>query len=83
MGSWGGEDLQQGIGWWTRRGGGLCNGAGQAAASRLHKMTARGPSEVADCGAGWAKPQLDGEAAAGAPGDRLHNPEFQIREIKP
>ena len=41
------------------------------------------PSEVADCGAGWEKLQLAGEAAAGGPGDRPPNPEFQLREIKP
>ena len=31
------------------------------------KVAAGGPSEVADCGAGWAKLQLNGEAAAGSP----------------
>ena len=41
-----------------------------------------GPSEVEDCGVGWAKLQLAGEAAAGGPGDRLCNPEFQRGEIK-
>ena len=45
------------------------------------KMAAGGPSEMADCGAGWAKLQLTSEAAAGGPGDRLQNPEFQCREI--
>ena len=49
----------------------------------LGKATAGGPSEVADCGVGRAKLQLAGEAAAGGPGDRPHNPEFQDREIKP
>ena len=44
---------------------------------------AGGPSEVVDCGAGWAKLQLAGKAAAGGQGDRLCNPEFQLREIKP
>ena len=34
---------------------------------------------MVDCGAGWAKLQLAGEAAAGGPGDRPHNPEFQGR----
>ena len=47
------------------------------------KVAVGRPSEVADCGAGWAKLQLAGEAAAGGPGDRLHNPEFQCVEIKP
>ena len=47
------------------------------------KEVARGPSEVVDCGAGWAKLQLAGEAAAGGLGDRPRNPEFQRREIKP
>ena len=46
-------------------------------------VVAGGPREVADCRAGWAKVQLAGEAAAGGPGDRLHNPEFQRGEIKP
>ena len=41
------------------------------------------PSEVADCGVGWARLQLPGQAAAGGPGDRLPNPEFQRGEIKP
>ena len=40
-------------------------------------------SEVADCGVWWAKLQLAGEAAAGGPGDRPSNPEFQRGEIKP
>ena len=47
------------------------------------KVTAEGPSEVADCGAGWAKLQLASKAAASGPGDRLCTPEFQHREIKP
>ena len=47
------------------------------------KAVAGGPSEVADCGAGWAKLQLAGEAAAGGRGDRPHNPEFQCGKIKP
>ena len=38
---------------------------------------------MADCGAGWAKLQLAGEAAAGGPGDIPHNPGLQHREIKP
>ena len=47
------------------------------------KVVAGGPSEVVDCGAGWAKLQLAGEAAAGGLGDRPHNPESQRWEIKP
>ena len=47
------------------------------------KSAARGPSEVADCGAGWARLQLASEAAAGGSGDRPRNPEFQLGEIKP
>ena len=40
-------------------------------AERTHsKAVAGGPSEVADCGVGWAKLQLAGEAAAGGPGDK-------------
>ena len=42
MGSRGGEDSQQGGGWWTQRDGGLWNGAGQTAASRPHKVEAGG-----------------------------------------
>ena len=53
-------------------------------AERAHsKVAAGGPSEVADCGAGWAKLQLAEEAAAGAPDDTPGNLEFQLREIKP
>ena len=44
---------------------------------------AGGPSQVVKCGARWAKLQLAGKAAAGGPGDRSHNPEFQHREMKP
>ena len=47
------------------------------------KVAADGPSEVVDCGAGWAKLQLASEAAAGGPGDRSPNTEFQHGEIKP
>ena len=47
------------------------------------KAVAGGPSEVADCGSGWAKLQLANEAAAGGPDDRWSNPEFQCGEIKP
>ena len=43
MGSRGGDDLQQGGGWWTQQGGRLWNGAGQAAASRPHKGVAGRP----------------------------------------
>ena len=46
-------------------------------------MEAGGPSEVVDCGVGWAKLPLAGKAAAGGLGDRLRNPEFQRGEIKP
>ena len=53
-------------------------------AERTHcKAVAGRPREVVDCGAGWAKLQLACEAAAGGPGDRLYNPEFQHGEIKP
>ena len=38
-------------------------------AERTHgKAAAGGASEVANCGVGWAKLQLAGEAAAGGPG---------------
>ena len=48
-------------------------------AERIHGKAADGrPSEVVDCGAGWAKLQLAREAAAGGPGDRPCNPEFQV-----
>ena len=47
------------------------------------KAAAGGPREVADCRVGQARLQLAGEAAAGGPGDRPHNPEFQREEIKP
>ena len=47
------------------------------------KVVAGGPSEVVDCGAEWVKLQLAIEAAAGGPGDRPRNPEFQLGEIKP
>ena len=50
---------------------------------RPHKAMAGGPSEVEDCGAGWAKLHLAGEAAAGRPHERPHNPEFLHGEIKP
>ena len=47
------------------------------------KAEAGGPSEVANCGAGLAKLQLAGEAAACGSGGRPPNPEFQCGEIKP
>ena len=51
---------------------------------RTHSKAAAGrPSKVADCGVGWVKLQLASEAAAGGPGDKPHNPEFQRGEIKP
>ena len=53
-------------------------------AERTHdKVASGGPSEVADCEAGWAKLQLASEAAAGRPSYRPCNPEFQRRELKP
>ena len=51
--------------------------------SRAMRTCSWRPSEVVDCGAGWAKLQLGGEAAAGARGDRPCNPGLQRREIKP
>ena len=56
---------------------------GSQAERTRSKAVAGGPSEVTDCGAGWAKVQLASEAAAGGPGDRPHNPGLQHREIKP
>ena len=56
---------------------------GSGAERTSSKAAAGGLSEVADCGAGWAKLQLAGEAAAGGQGDKPHNPEFQHGEIKP
>ena len=56
---------------------------GSPAERTRDKVVAGGPSNVADCGAWWAKLQLAGEAAAGGPDNRLHNPEFQPGEIKP
>ena len=43
MGSQGGEDSQQGGGWWTQQGGGLWSGAGSATASRHHEVVAGSP----------------------------------------
>ena len=56
---------------------------GSQAERTCSKAVAGRPREVVDCGAGWAKLQLAGEAAAGGQGDRPHNPEFQRGEIKP
>ena len=42
-GSWGGEDSRQSGGWQTQQGGRLWKGAGQAAASRPHKVVAGRP----------------------------------------
>ena len=56
---------------------------GSGAERTRSKAVAGGPSEVADCGAGRARLQLAGKAAAGGPGDRPHHPGFQCREIKP
>ena len=53
---------------------------GSRAERTCGKAAAGGPSQMADCGAGWAKLQLASEAAAGGPGDRPHNPEFQCGE---
>ena len=47
------------------------------------KVAAGRDSEVVDCGAGWAKLQLAGEAVVDGLGDRPHNQKFQRREIKP
>ena len=56
---------------------------GSGAERTRSKAEAGRPSEVADGGAEQAKLQLASEAAAGALGDRLRNPEFQCGEIKP
>ena len=56
---------------------------GSGAERTRSKAGAGGPSEVADCGAGWVKLQLAGQAAAGGPGDRPHNPGLQCGEMKP
>ena len=56
---------------------------GSRAEKTPDKAMAGRPSEVVDCGAGQAKLQLTSKAAAGGPGDRPLNPEFQGREIKP
>ena len=52
-------------------------------AERTHSKAADGPSEVVDCGAGWAKLQLASEVVVGRPGDRPCNPGLQRGEIKP
>ena len=56
---------------------------GSQAERTCGKVAAGGPSKVADCGAGSAKPKLASEAAAGGLGDRPPNPEFQCGEINP
>ena len=60
---------------------------GSRAERTCGKAVAGRPSEVADCGAEWAKLQLAGKAAGGGPGDRQgdrpHNSELQRGEIKP
>ena len=51
---------------------------------RTHgKAAAGGPSKVVDCGVGWTRLQLAGEAATGGLGDRPQSPGLQLREIKP
>ena len=44
------------------------------------KVVAGGRGEVADCGAGWARPQLAGKAAAGGLGHRPSSPGFHSRK---
>ena len=56
---------------------------GSQAERTRSKVAAGRPNEVADCGAGWAKLKLAGEAAAGGLGDRQSNPRLQRGEIKP
>ena len=56
--------------------------SGQNGGIGRHTMSGR-PNEVVDGGVGQAKLQLAGEAAAGGPGDRLSNPEFQRGEKQP
>ena len=52
-------------------------------AERTHSKAAAGrPSEVADCEVWRAKLQLASKAAAGVPGDRPSNPDFQWGENK-
>ena len=51
---------------------------GSRAERTCGKAAAGGPSEVAECGAGWARLQLDGKKAAGGPSDRPCNPGFQV-----
>ena len=62
----------------SRRGG-----DGQLAGETHSKAAAGRLSKVVECGAGWAKLHLASKAAAGGPGDRPRNPEFQHGEIKP
>ena len=56
---------------------------GSRAQKTWDKVAAGRPSEVVDCGVGWGKLQLAGQTAAGGPGDRPCNPQFQGGEIKP
>ena len=46
------------------------------------KAAAGRPSKVADCGAGRAKLQLAGKAAAGGPGNRPYNARAPVRGNK-
>ena len=46
-------------------------------------VAAGGASKVVDCGVGWARLQLAGEAAAVGPSERSPNPGLQLRKIKP
>ena len=46
------------------------------------KVVAGRPSKVADCGAGRAKLQLAGKAAAGGPGNRPYNARAPVRGNK-
>ena len=66
---------------------------GSPAERTLSKVTAGGPSKVADCGAGWARLQLADPVAPHSHVDKLggtegeqsrsRNPGLQLREIKP
>ena len=56
---------------------------GSRAERTVGQKAAGRPREVADCGVGWARLQLASKEAAGGPGDRRSNPEFQCGEIKP
>ena len=74
MGSWDGEDSMHGGGWRTQQGGRLWNRAGQAAASRPHKVVVGRP-----CSPTFVH-KLGGMAGEQ---NRLHNQGFQCQEIKP